>query len=62
MAVGFDFGTTNSLISVIVGDRAIDVTDEEDLPFPSVVRYEGERVTVGRAAKESLDTAGIGIH
>ena len=62
MAVGFDFGTTNSLISVIVGDRAIDVTDDEDLPFPSVVRYEGERVTVGRAAKESLDTAGIGIH
>ena len=62
MAIGFDFGTTNSLISVIVGDRAIDVTDDEDLPFPSVVRYEGERVTVGRAAKESLDTAGIGIH
>ena len=45
MAVGFDFGTTNSLISVIVGDRAIDVTDEEDLPFPSVVRYEGEPVS-----------------
>ena len=62
MAVGFDFGTTNSLISVIVGDRAIDVTDEDDLPFPSVVRYEGQRVTVGRAAKESLDTAGLGIH
>lgn len=62
MAVGFDFGTTNSLISVVVGGRAIDVTDDEDLPFPSVVRYEGERITVGRVARESLDTAGVGIH
>jgi len=62
MAVGFDFGTTNSLISVIVGDRAIDVTDDDDLPFPSVVRYEGERVILGREAKESLDTAGVGVH
>ena len=25
MIVGFDFGTTNSLISVVVGDRVIDV-------------------------------------
>ena len=62
MAVGFDFGTTNSLISVIVGDRAIDVTDDDDLPFPSVVRYEGERIILGREAKESLDTAGVGVH
>src|SRR5262245_37095319 len=60
--VGFDFGTTNSLISVVVGDRAIDVVDSQGLPFPSVVRYEGEEVLVGRRAKESLDTAGIGIH
>jgi len=62
MAVGFDFGTTNSLISVIVGDRAIDVTDDDDLPYPSVVRYEGERIILGREAKESLDTAGVGVH
>lgn len=61
--VGFDFGTTNSLISVIVGDRAIDIVDPDNgLPFPSVVRYEGESIVVGRLAKESLDTAGIGIH
>ncbi len=60
--VGFDFGTTNSLISVVIGDRVIDVTDDDDLPFPSVVRYEGAKVVVGRAAKETLDAAGVGIH
>ena len=62
MAVGFDFGTTNSLISVILRDRAIDIVGEDGLPFPSVVRYQGERVIAGRDAKESLDSAGIGIH
>lgn len=62
MAVGFDFGTTNSLISVILRDRAIDIMGDDGLPFPSVVRYQGERVIVGREAKESLDSAGIGIH
>ena len=62
MPIGFDFGTTNSLISVVVGDRAIAVVDDDGLPFPSVVRYEGEIVTVGREAKEALDAAGLGIH
>lgn len=61
--VGFDFGTTNSLISVVVGDRAIDIVDPDDgLPFPSVVRYEGARTLVGREAKESLDSIGVGVH
>jgi len=61
--VGFDFGTTNSLISVVVGDRAIHIMDPVNgLPFPSVVRYEGERSVVGREAKELLDSAGLGIH
>lgn len=62
MAIGFDFGTTNSLISVVAGDRAIDIVDENGLPFPSVVRYEGAATIVGRAAKEALDAAGLGIH
>jgi molecular chaperone DnaK (HSP70) len=61
--VGFDFGTTNSLISVVVGDRVIDVVDPDDgLPFPSVVRYEGSKTLVGREAKESLDSIGVGVH
>lgn len=63
MTVGFDFGTTNSLVSVVVGDRVIDVMDvETGRPHPSVVRYEGEKVIVGREAKDALGAAGIGIH
>lgn len=38
--VGFDFGTTNSLVSVVVGDRVIRFEDEGQ-PIPSVVSYEG---------------------
>ena len=63
MIVGFDFGTTNSLVSVVVGDRVIDVMDvETGRPHPSIVRYEGEQVVVGREAKDALGTAGIGVH
>jgi molecular chaperone DnaK len=60
--VGFDFGTTNSLISVVVGDRVIDVFDEEGRPHPSVVRYEGEAVIVGREARQALEEVGIGVY
>lgn len=59
--VGFDFGTTNSLISSIQGDRAINYLDEEGLPIPSVVCYEGATTIVGREAKERLAEAGIGV-
>jgi molecular chaperone DnaK (HSP70) len=62
MAVGFDFGTTNSLISVVAGHRVIDVVDDTGLPFPSVVRYEGETTVVGDEAKRALESAGLGIH
>ncbi len=31
--VGFDFGTTNSLISVIRGERPISYLDDEQRPF-----------------------------
>lgn len=61
MIVGFDFGTTNSLISIVSGDRAIDFPDEYGRPHPSIVRYEGESIIVGREAKEALDESGIGI-
>ncbi|WGJ85506.1 MULTISPECIES: Hsp70 family protein [Gordonia] len=62
MIVGFDFGTTNSLISVVSGDRVIDSLDESGLPYPSVVRYEGEEVIVGREAREALEDVGLGVH
>ena len=63
MSVGFDFGTTNSLVSVVSGGRVIDVMDSDTgRPHPSIVRYEGEDVIVGEAAKDALGAAGIGVH
>ena len=59
--VGFDFGTTNSLISVVRGDRTINFLDDEQRPIPSVVCYEGNRKIVGREAKHRLAQAGLGI-
>lgn len=59
--VGFDFGTTNSLISFVQGGRVINYLDDEGLPIPSVVCYEGSSTIVGRDAKERLAEAGLGI-
>lgn len=59
--VGFDFGTTNSLISVVRGNRAINFLDEEQRPIPSMVCYEGAQKIMGRDAKERLAQAGLGV-
>ena len=59
--VGFDFGTTNSLISVVQGNRTINFLDEQQ-PIPSVVCYEGAQKILGREAKERLSQAGLGVH
>ena len=58
---GFDFGTTNSLISFVEGDRCISLLDRSGLPHPSVVCYQGNEVIVGRKAKERLSTGASGI-
>lgn len=60
--IGFDLGTTNSLISFVRGARAINFTDEENFPTPSVVCYEGAKIIVGREAKGRLEQAGLGVH
>lgn len=60
--IGFDFGTTNSLISVVSGDKVINFLDDENRPIPSVVCYEGVKKIVGRAARERLAEAGLGVH
>ena len=59
---GFDFGTTNSLISFIQGNRPINCLDEEQRPTPSMICYEGAKTILGRDAKERLSKAGLGIH
>jgi molecular chaperone DnaK len=53
---GLDFGTTNSLLSVIGQDgRPIHLTDDRDRPHPSVIWYRGGEIVVGRNAREHLD-------
>lgn len=59
--VGFDFGTTNSLISIIEGNKAVNFLGDDGLPYPSMVCYEGSKVIVGREARERLAGAGLGI-
>lgn len=59
--IGFDFGTTNSLISVIHGGRVISFNDEHGLPLPSVVCYEGSKTIVGREARNRLAQAGLSV-
>jgi molecular chaperone DnaK len=59
--VGFDFGTTNSLISVVQGNRVLSFLDDQGLPVPSVVCYEGSQTIVGREARERLGQAGLGV-
>jgi molecular chaperone DnaK (HSP70) len=60
--VGFDFGTTNSLISVVLKNGAIkSYTEDNGMPHPSVVCYAGEDIIAGRKAKERLDTNVMGI-
>ena len=59
--VGFDFGTTNSLISMVDGGRLIRFMDDHGLPVPSVVCYEGNQTIVGRSARERLAQAGLGV-
>lgn len=60
--VGFDFGTTNSLVSVVEDNRMLDLVEDDGLPVPSVVKYEGVRKVVGKAAKDALDASGLGVH
>lgn len=58
--VGFDFGTTNSLASVVAGDSVITFLDNGQ-PIPSVVSFEGAKVEVGRKAHDKLTSAGLGV-
>jgi molecular chaperone DnaK (HSP70) len=60
--IGFDFGTTNSLISIILKNGQVKFyTDDKNLPHPSVVCYLGDDIISGRKAKERLDKNAMGI-
>ena len=63
---GLDFGTTNSVVTVIgpdpetmrVGPR---VLAQDGRPHPSVVWYSGAEPIVGRHAKDQLNDLGLGV-
>ncbi|MPW37477.1 Hsp70 family protein [Vibrio sp. B1Z05] len=59
--IGIDFGTTNSLISVVTKENKVKSYTERDRPHPSVVSYEGGRIVCGTKAKKRLEDSGIGV-
>jgi molecular chaperone DnaK (HSP70) len=59
--IGIDFGTTNSLISVITKKEGVKSFTQSDRPHPSVVHYQGNKVICGKKAKERVDQYGTGI-
>ena len=58
---GIDFGTTNSLVSVVVGGRSLALVDQvTQRPHPSVIWYRGGDTVVGRVARENMDLTETG--
>ena len=58
--IGIDFGTTNSLISVVLSGKVKYFTDGKGHPHPSVVAYTGTKPVVGKKAKSLLDSVNSG--
>jgi molecular chaperone DnaK (HSP70) len=59
---GLDFGTTNSLAALVIGNKVRTLTNEaDDKPHPSVVWYRGSDVIVGREARKHLESLESGI-
>ncbi len=59
--IGIDFGTTNSLISVISHVGKVKSFTDNDRPHPSVIRYENNRILYGNKAREKLEKSGVGV-
>ena len=59
--IGIDFGTTNSLISVILDDEARSFL-HKDMPHPSAVCYDGNQIIVGAEAKKRIDGSDTAIY
>ena len=54
-SIGIDFGTTNSLISVVLDNEARSFLNEKKMPHSSSVCYDGNQVIAGSRAKERID-------
>lgn len=56
LVFGIDFGTTNSLATVVVGDRALAMVDQvKNRPHPSAIWYQGGAPIVGWEARKHMD-------
>ena len=51
---GIDFGTTNSLVSIIEDNKVLSLLQNE-APHPSIVICRGDDMTTGQIAKEQAD-------
>lgn len=59
---GLDLGTTNTLAAVhYVGESEARPFLDRGRPHPSVVRYHGSSVVVGRDARDQLDSPQVGV-
>ena len=59
---GFDFGTTNSLAALVIGNEVRALTNEADnKPHPSVVWYRGSDIVVGREARMHIESLEGGV-
>ena len=57
IAIGIDFGTTNSLFSVVLSGKLKYFLDQNNTtPYPSVVSYDKGEPVIGSEAKNRLDT------
>lgn len=61
LVFGLDFGTTNSLTALVVGNEVRSLTDDADKPHPSVVWYRGGDAVVGREARQHIETLQSGV-
>ncbi len=61
-AVGIDLGTTHSVIAIMHDGKPVPIEDAQEYSvIPSVVRYAGSDVIVGRAAREPGREDGIAV-
>jgi len=60
--IGIDFGTTNSLISVVLDNQARSFLNEKNMPHPSTVCYDGSQVVAGTRAKERIDNTDVAMN
>lgn len=60
-AIGIDFGTTNSLVSLITSKEKVKSFLENDKPHPSVLMFGYDEIICGSAAKKKMEHRDFGV-